>query len=558
MRTRLAFALAALLLTIPLAAGAAITIVNMDAAGEGFNDPTPAAPVGGNPGTTVGQQRLNVFQQAAAIWDAILRSPVEIRVQASFDPLSCTATSAVLGSAGPNTVESDFAGATFPATWYVTAEANRITGTDLEPGFDDIVAQFNSNIGAVGCLTGRSWYYGYDGNEGTGIDLLPVLLHEFGHGLGFLSTTDATTGVYFAGQPSIFDRFLLDDVTHKHWHEMTAAERLASAINTEHLVWDGPLVTATGPNKLGKRAHVATSGALAGDFVGGEGLIGAPLTVGGVTANVVLANDGVGTTSDGCESPWVNAAAIAGRIALVDRSASCSFATQAIDAQVNGAVALVIVNNAAGPAPPVRGTAAGVTIPVVSLSQADGNAIRTALGSGAVLATVGLDAAHFAGANNAGQVRMFAPNPVQPGSSVSHWDVSAFPNLLMEPAINPDLGTNPDLTYEAFVDMGWPALPASVTGGPGAAVAFSHGPNPAREGGTLRFRVPVASRVELAIYDPAGRRVARLANATLGAGEHAIEWSRRDGSGRRVGPGVYLARLRVGADERTLHIVLVD
>src|SRR5262249_60190992 len=29
---------------------ATITIINNDGAGEGFNDPTPAAPVGGNPG----------------------------------------------------------------------------------------------------------------------------------------------------------------------------------------------------------------------------------------------------------------------------------------------------------------------------------------------------------------------------------------------------------------------------------------------------------------------------------------------------------------------------
>ncbi len=37
---------------------ATITIVNLDGAGEGFNDATPATPVGGNPGITVGEQRL--------------------------------------------------------------------------------------------------------------------------------------------------------------------------------------------------------------------------------------------------------------------------------------------------------------------------------------------------------------------------------------------------------------------------------------------------------------------------------------------------------------------
>jgi hypothetical protein len=34
-----------------------ITIINMNDPGIGFNDPTPAYPVGGNSGSTVGQQR---------------------------------------------------------------------------------------------------------------------------------------------------------------------------------------------------------------------------------------------------------------------------------------------------------------------------------------------------------------------------------------------------------------------------------------------------------------------------------------------------------------------
>jgi hypothetical protein len=46
-------------------AGANIVVVNADGAGEGFNDPTPAAPIGGNAGTTLGQQRLIAFQFAA-------------------------------------------------------------------------------------------------------------------------------------------------------------------------------------------------------------------------------------------------------------------------------------------------------------------------------------------------------------------------------------------------------------------------------------------------------------------------------------------------------------
>jgi hypothetical protein len=55
---------------------------------------------------------------------------------------------------------------------------------------------------------------------------------------------DETTGDYAGGQPTIFDRYLLDNTTGKHWIEMTTTERVASAINTTHLVWDGPAVKA--------------------------------------------------------------------------------------------------------------------------------------------------------------------------------------------------------------------------------------------------------------------------------------------------------------------------
>src|SRR6185503_6477772 len=97
--------LALALLAVPaVSVAATITIVNGDNPNEGFNDVTPVSPVGGNPGTTVGQQRLFVFQRAAAIWGSLLKSNVQIFVNAKFDPLTCDASSGVLGSAGPSTV----------------------------------------------------------------------------------------------------------------------------------------------------------------------------------------------------------------------------------------------------------------------------------------------------------------------------------------------------------------------------------------------------------------------------------------------------------------------
>src|SRR5215510_8009889 len=111
--------------------GATITIVNGNAPGVGFNDPTAAAPVGGNTGTTVGQQRLIAFQHAANIWGDNLDSSVEIKIFATFEPLTCTANSATLGSAGARQIFRDFPGALFPNTWYHVALANKLSGVDL-------------------------------------------------------------------------------------------------------------------------------------------------------------------------------------------------------------------------------------------------------------------------------------------------------------------------------------------------------------------------------------------------------------------------------------------
>jgi len=218
---------------VPAAQAATITINNIDGVGEGFNDPTVVAPVGGNPGTTIGQQRLNVFQYAANIWGALLPSTVTIIVNAKFDPQTCTATSATLGSTGAANGFANFPGAPFPNHWYHVAEANRLAGVDLDPGVGDMNSTFNSALnGAPACLGGTGWYYGFDGNEGANIELLPVVLHETGHGLGFSTFTFANTGALNGGNPDIYDKFLFDVTSGKHWDDptITNAQRAASGI----------------------------------------------------------------------------------------------------------------------------------------------------------------------------------------------------------------------------------------------------------------------------------------------------------------------------------------
>lgn len=460
------FALAALIAVpaAPAFATATIVIVNGDAPNEGFNDPTPAVPVAGNPGTTVGQQRLNAFQHAADIWGSILDSPVTIRIQASFDPLTCTANAATLGAAAAFQWGNNFPGAEVPNTWYPIALANKLAGADLSPAVNDIFCQFNSNLnGNPACLGGRGWYYGFDANHGLNIDLIAVLLHEFGHGLGFANFVNEGTGFSSGGIRDIFSFYTLDTRTGKYWPQMTNAEIVASSLNHNRVVWDGLHVTEGVPGTWAPGTPLVTINAPVdpanlGTFRVGVAQFGPAIASPGITGNVVQALDAANvdgpTTFDACTA-LTNAAAVAGNIALVDRG-TCGFAVKVKNAQNAGAVAVIVANNAAGaPVGGMAGVDATITIPSVIISQLDSNFLKTALGSTTVNATVGLNPNVRQGADPSNRALLFAPLPLQQGSSMSHFDPIAFPNSLMEPAISGDLTHGVDLTLNEMVDIGW-------------------------------------------------------------------------------------------------------
>ena len=466
-----------------------ITIFNRDPEGVGFNDQTPVEPVGGNMGTTLGQQRLNVYKHVAAIWEAAIQSNVPIVVSAGWEALACNSTSATLGSAGAWNIWRDFPGAV-PNRWYPQALANKIAGVNLTDGIPDdntgygnadIKTQFNVNLGNPGCLDGSPFYLGLDGNAGTKVNFVATLLHELGHGLGFALTTTSTLSgrrlsadggsfVDNGGVPSFWEPFMFDNTVGKSWLAMTDAERIASTINPLKLAWTGANAVTGAATTLKDTPVINVTSTLAGvtgkyDYA--SALFGPAIVSPGALGK--LAYPGAVTNAPtflACD-PFTaaQAAAVVGKVAIVDRGV-CGFVVKVKNAQNAGAIAVLVADNAPGAPANLGGSDATITIPSVRITQAAGVTLKAAAAkvmrgsrSMTLAGTFGTDATRKAGADAAGRPLLYTPNPRIGGSSVSHWDVSAFPNQLMEPSINSDLTTQlvppKDLTVPLLKDLGW-------------------------------------------------------------------------------------------------------
>jgi hypothetical protein len=171
-------------------------------------------------GSTWPAQAQEAFEYALSIWAVHVQSSIPIRVEAVWDDINS------LGSAGPTRIIfSD--GINIPGgepdTWYSIAQAsamaNRdyVTEIDLRPDQEesyDITVSINCNT--------NNWHYGTDKNPGSGrYDLVTVVIHEIGHGLGFIGTMDADNNSQTAEwgispgnndnlYPIIYDRFVSD------------------------------------------------------------------------------------------------------------------------------------------------------------------------------------------------------------------------------------------------------------------------------------------------------------------------------------------------------------
>lgn len=181
----------------------------------------------------------SAFQAAVNIWAGIISSPVPIKVTAAFGDLG----PGVLGYAGPDAI-MPVSGAGDGTSWYPSALADALKGTDLRPGQFDIDAAFSSTEPGI--------YYGLDSNPPANhIDFMSVVLHELGHGLGFSGSADYYQGLgHYEAPRFIFDYYNTDSAGSQLILKPNNSTSLGTAFTNNSVWWNGAQAkAANGGNK---------------------------------------------------------------------------------------------------------------------------------------------------------------------------------------------------------------------------------------------------------------------------------------------------------------------
>ncbi len=168
-------------------------------------------------------------QAAVDIWSENFASTVPINVNVKWGSSS---SYGVLASASAKNNFSNFNGAPDKTLYYASALANALAGRDLDPTSPEIEISITSNA---------PWYYGTDGKcPARSFDLVSVILHEMGHGLGFVSGNyyEPFSGFGRVDQPTPFDAYAqLPDG--RRLADMPSPSLEAGKAMTSDLFWSG-------------------------------------------------------------------------------------------------------------------------------------------------------------------------------------------------------------------------------------------------------------------------------------------------------------------------------
>lgn len=478
MNARLVLSLVAL---SSLEVGAAdFVIQNSNRPFKGFNDRTPVEPAGLNFATTRGGQAQLAFRAAGAIWGATLRSATPIVVDAAF---ATSSEDSAFSCDDPNRVVLGFArrmgslsDPSFPkpSAAYPFALANALAGKNLIGTKAAILTRFNADLGTARCRGFDGWDFSLDEN---GLTLLSTLLHEFGHGLGFASSINSTTGMFSDGATA-FDHQVWDVTGEpKSWLPGGPEVRKNLVTTPGGTVLTGPALQKDVPRFLGfaPALNLQFDSVDAGTLAYVSGAFSGTPEGGGTIA---LTNP-----ADACAD--LAPGSLDGKYALIRRG-DCTFVAKVNRAVDAGAIGVLMANNVDGlvqmaPSKPRR------DLPAVMITQEAGNRIEAQLATGTASVSF-VNGANRSNANDTG-VYLYNPTTLEPGSSISHFNTGSYPRaLLMQPVSEPSTVLNLDLTAAMMADLGW-----SVVNGLTVSVVKAL-EAPLTEGSEAKYLVAVINR----------------------------------------------------------------
>jgi Zn-dependent metalloprotease len=231
-------------------------------------------------------------------------------------------------------------------------------GSTMDSIFNSGVEPGNAHANPLGQLTSYGMYFVAD----------DVVAHEWTHVYTYF-----TNGLIYAWQPGALNEAYSDiigeTVDLQNGRGLDSPGGLRQNDSCAYRV-PSPVLRVNSPAYLQR------------DYTMGPALFGPPFSAAGVTANIVPVNDGVGSRTDGCQTPFRNATQLRGNIALIDRSqpetSPCGYAQRVKNAQLNGAVAVLIANDAAAGDIPAAmfDFDPSITIPSGRIGYSDGQALR--------------------------------------------------------------------------------------------------------------------------------------------------------------------------------------
>ena len=181
--------------------------------------------------TNTPESYRSAISAAVDVWSQYFQSQVPVKVEVLWER---QASAGNLAAASPGKFHSNFKNIPDKDLWYASALADALAGEDIEPTIPEVTIRINSTNGPM-------LYLGTDGNcPSNKYDLMSMILHEIGHGLGFLSNADYDDlyGYGSIQQPTPFDAYAQLADGRRLMDLDSPSLELGRAL-TEPLVWSG-------------------------------------------------------------------------------------------------------------------------------------------------------------------------------------------------------------------------------------------------------------------------------------------------------------------------------